>query len=83
MRSEIIGRRVEDMNIKLKEVIKNATETALKIDGYNQAIILENDGIYAFTRNYEGCCPEWLGKIIGEVVTYWDRGILKAKYVSK
>ena len=74
---------VDDMDVKLKEVIKNATETALKIDGYNQAIILENDGTYAFTRNYEGCCPEWLGKIIGEVVTYWDRGILKAKYVSK
>ena len=74
---------VDDMNVKLKDVIKNATETALKIDGYNQAIILENDGTYAFTRNYKDCCPEWLGKIIGEVVTYWDRGILKAKYVSR
>lgn len=70
------------MNKELKEVIKNATQTALIIDGYNQSIILEHDGSYGFTRSYDGCCPEWLGKIIGEVVTYWENGILKAKYVE-
>ena len=71
------------MNKELKETIKNATVTALKIDGYNQAIILEHDGSYGFTREYEGCCPDWLGKIIGVVVAYWQNGILKTRYESK
>lgn len=68
------------MNKELKEIIKNAMRTALKIDGYNQVIILNRDGSYGFSRRYEDCCPDWFGKIIGEVVTYWENGILKAKY---
>jgi hypothetical protein len=67
---------------ELKKVIKNAIITATKVDGYSQVIIMENDGSYGYTRKYEGCCPEWLGKIIGEVVTFWENGILKAKYVG-
>ena len=69
------------MNKELKEVIKNAKHTALKIDGYNQVIILEHDGSYAFSRKFDGCCPEWFGKIIGEVIAFWESGILKAKYI--
>ena len=71
------------MNKELRKVIKNAIITATKLDGYGQVIIMENDGSYGYTRKYEGCCPEWLGKIIGEVVTFWENGILKAKYVGK
>ncbi len=67
---------------ELKDVIKNAKHTALKVDGYNQAIILENDGSYSFSRDYDGCCPEWFGKIIGKVVAFWENGILRAKYVE-
>ena len=57
---------------ELKKVIKNAIITATKVDGYSQVIIMENDGSYGYTRKYEGCCPEWLGKIIGEIVTFWE-----------
>lgn len=35
------------------------------------------------TKLLEGCCPDWSGKIIGEVVTFWKNGILNAKYVSR
>lgn len=68
---------------ELKKVIKNAIITATRIDGYSQVIIMENDGSYSYTRKYEGCCPDWVGKIIGEVVTFWKNGILNAKYVSR
>ena len=71
------------MNKELRKVIKNAIFTATKIDGYNQVIIMENDSSYSYTRKYEGCCPDWFGKIIGEVVTFWKNGILNAKYVSR
>ena len=54
---------------ELKRVIKNAIITATRVYGY--------------TRKYEGCCPDWSGKIIGEVVTFWKNGILNAKYVSR
>lgn len=70
------------MNKELREIIKNATIVATKIDGYNQVIILNKDGSYSFTRKYEGCCPEWSGKIIGEVVSYWENGILKSRYID-
>ena len=70
------------MDKKLKEIIKIAMYVATKIDGYNQTIILDNDGTYSFTRSCKGCCSEWYGKIVGEVVTYWENGILKAKYIS-
>lgn len=50
------------MNKELRKVIKNAIITATKLDGYSQVIIMENDGSYGYTRKYEGCCPEWLGK---------------------
>lgn len=59
------------MNKELRKVIKNAIITATRVDGYSQVII------------YEGCCPDWLGKIIGEVVTFWKNGILNAKYISR
>lgn len=71
------------MDKKLKEIIKNAKTTALKIDGYNQSIILTNNGEYSFTRSCEGCCPSWYGKIIGEIKTFWEAGIFKAKYVAR
>ena len=62
--------------------IRRNAKLAAKRDGYNQVIIEDNNGEYSFTRKYDGCCPEWHGKIIGEVVTYWENGILKAKYVE-
>ena len=68
---------------ELKKVIKNAIITATRVDGYSQVIIMENDGSYSYTRKYEGCCPDWSGKIIGEVVTFWKNGILNAKYISR
>lgn len=64
----------------LKEIIESAKHTALNIGGYNQAITEDTEGDYSFSRLYDGCCPEWYGKIIGKVVTYWSDGILKARY---
>lgn len=74
---------VDFMCNELKKVIKNAIITATRIDGYSQVIIMENDGSYSYTRKYEGCCPDWVGKTIGEVVTFWENGILNAKYISR
>ena len=76
-------RMVDHMCDELKKVIKNAIITATRVDGYSQVIIKENDGSYSYTRKYEGCCPDWFGKIIGEVFTFWKNGILNAKYVSR
>lgn len=64
----------------LKETIKNAKRAAQK-DGYDQVIIKEHDGTYSFTRRYKGCCPEWFGEVIGRIKSYWDKGILYAKYI--
>lgn len=62
----------------LRKVVKNAKLVAEK-DGYDQVIILDNDGNYSFSRKYGGCCPEWYGKIIGEVVVYWINGVKVVK----
>lgn len=70
------------MNKELKTIIDNAMKKALKVDGYNQTVIRCNDGSYSFTRSCEDCCPEWVGKKIGEVVLYWEKGMEKAKYVT-
>ena len=67
--------------ITLMTVMKNAKKTALK-EGYNQVIILEHDGSYGFSRDYDGCCPDWLGKIIGKYITFLENGILKVKYID-
>lgn len=64
----------------LKLCISNAKKIALTRDGYNQVIIQDKDGNYSFSREYPGCCPEWYGKIIGKVITYWEMGILKCRY---
>ncbi len=50
----------------LADIRKNA-RIAAKRDGYNQVIIKDNNGLYSFTRKYEGCCPSWYGKIIEEI----------------
>lgn len=50
----------------LREIRKNANIVA-KRDGYNQVIIKDKDGDYSFSRKYDGCCPEWYGKIVEEV----------------
>ena len=47
----------------LKEITKNA-KSAAKRDGYDQVIIIDNNGEYSFGRKYDGCCPDWYGKII-------------------
>ena len=67
--------------LTLKTVMENAKKTALR-DGYNQVIILEHDGSYGFSRDYDGCCPDWLGKIIGKYITFWENGILNVKYIE-
>lgn len=66
--------------LTLRKVVKNAKLVAEK-DGYDQVIILDNDGNYSFSRKYDGCCPEWYGKIVGRVVVYWINGVkvVKAK----
>ncbi len=68
------------MNGEQKSVIKNAIISALKYDGYNKVIIIGKDGAYSFAKYYEGCCPEWYGHIVGKIVTFWENGILKARY---
>lgn len=67
------------MSEKLNQIIKNAKLQAKK-DGYDQVIILDNDGNYSFSRKYEGCCPEWYGKIVGNVVVNWNNGVKNITY---
>lgn len=60
-------------------IIRMATEAA-KADGYDHVVIKGTDGIYSHSRKYEGCCPNWFGKIVGIVKTYWENGIMKTRY---
>lgn len=66
----------------LTSVINNAKLVA-KRDGYKQVIIEDKDGMYSFSREYDDCCPEWYGRIIGRVVPFWENGILKSKYATQ
>lgn len=70
------------MQNSLDQIIKNAKLQAKK-DGYDQVIILNNSGSYSFARKYDRCCPEWYGKIIGEVVVNWVNGVKKTTYIDK
>lgn len=71
------------MNKELREVINNAKKSTLKYDGYDKLIIQDKDGNYSFGRKYDGY-PLFDGeKIIGEVISYWENGCLRAKYESR
>lgn len=50
----------------LTTIRRNAKMVA-KRDGYNQVIIENKNGEYSFSRKYDGCCPEWYGKIVEEI----------------
>ena len=63
----------------LNNIIENARKAALR-DGYNQIIIKGTDGAYSFSRNYNGACPAWYGKILGEVHFSYATG--QTMYVS-
>lgn len=59
---------------------KQARKAAIR-DNYDQVIIelreADADGnIYAFSRKYPGCCPEWYGTIFEEVNLIWENGSL-------
>ena len=68
-------------NNDLKLAIKMAKKSAL-YDGYDYVVIENKYGEYSHSREYGGCCPQWYGKIIGKVITYWKYGILKCRYVD-
>lgn len=70
------------MQNSLDQIIKNAKLQAKKY-GHDQVIILDNNGNYSFSRKYDGCCPEWYGKIVGEVVVNWVNGIKNTTYIDK
>jgi hypothetical protein len=62
--------------LTLSVVRKNAKRAALR-DGYNQFVLLENDGTYGFTREYPGCVPEWWkATVVERIVVRWRNGIL-------
>ena len=68
------------MNQELRQVIKNAKQSTLKVDGYGKLILQDENGHYSFTRNYEGYKLYEGEKIIGEIIPHWENGILKATY---
>ena len=65
--------------MSLFATIENARKVALR-DGYNQIIIKDNEGQYSFSRKYNGACPDWYGKIIGEVHFSYATG--QTMYIS-
>lgn len=71
---------VENIYEEVKDLskIRNSAIQAAMSDGYNHVVIEDKDGNgYSHNREYNGCCPEWYGKIIERVVTWWEFGILK------
>lgn len=71
------------MNKELKEIIDNAKNSTLKHDGYDKLIVQDQDGHYSFSRKYDDYFLFDGEKIVGEVISYWEDGCLKARYKSK
>ena len=69
---------INDLNFAIKMAKKSAL-----LDGYNHVIIKNKQGEYSHSREYENCCLDWYGKIIGRVILYWKYGILKCCYAEK
>ena len=64
--------------VDLKVCTEMAIKSALR-NGYDYVIIKDNDGTYSHSKEYDGCCPDWYGKIINKVSVSWENGILKAE----
>ena len=65
----------------IEQIIKNAI-VAAKNNGYGQVVYTDENGKYAFSRDYPNNNMHKKENVLGKVITKWMDGIFSAEYVA-